>query len=73
MEKSSQKMRIPVLSALTVAVMLAAGAPMAHAQAQPVTTAEQVQSTTLGLPDFTGVVAKNEDGEIGKASCRGRE
>lgn len=64
MEKSSQKMRIPVLSALTVAVMLAAGAPMAHAQAQPVTTTEQVQSTTLGLPDFTGVVAKTEDGVV---------
>lgn len=64
MEKLSQKMRIPVLSALTAAVMLAAGAPMAYAQAQPVTTTEQVQSTTLGLPDFTGVVAKTEDGVV---------
>src|SRR5690606_8289292 len=64
MEKSSQKMRIPVLSALTAAVMLAAAAPMAQAQAQPVAPAEQVQSTTLGLPDFTGVVAKTEDGVV---------
>ena len=64
MEKSSKKMRIPVLSALAAAVILAAGAPMAYAQAQAVTTSEQVQSTTLGLPDFTGIVAKTEDGVV---------
>lgn len=64
MEKSSQKMRIPVLAALTAAVLFATSVPMVHAQALPVSTSEQAQSTPLGLPDFTGVVAKTEDGVV---------
>ncbi|WP_394060842.1 DegQ family serine endoprotease [Alcaligenes sp. WGS1538] len=63
MEKSSHKMRFNVLSALTAAALLAAAAPLTavHAQAQ---SAPVAQASIAGLPDFTDVVAKTEDGVV---------
>lgn len=63
MEKSSHTMRFNVLSALTAAALLAAAAPLTavHAQAQ---SAPVAQASIAGLPDFTDVVAKTEDGVV---------
>src|SRR5690606_8722249 len=63
MEKSSRKMRFNVLSALTATALLAAAAPLTavHAQAQ---SAPVAQASIAGLPDFTDVVAKTEDGVV---------
>jgi len=63
MEKSSHKMRFNVLSALTATALLAAAAPLTavHAQAQ---SAPVAQASIAGLPDFTDVVAKTEDGVV---------
>ena len=63
MEKSSHKMRFNVLSALTATALLAAAAPLTavHAQAQ---SAPVAQASVAGLPDFTDVVAKTEDGVV---------
>ncbi|WP_454006649.1 DegQ family serine endoprotease [Alcaligenes sp. Marseille-Q7550] len=56
-------MRFNVLSALTATALLAAAAPLTavHAQAQ---SAPVAQASVAGLPDFTDVVAKTEDGVV---------
>ncbi|HRL22584.1 MAG TPA: DegQ family serine endoprotease [Alcaligenes sp.] len=61
MEKLSHKMRFNVLSVLTASALLAAAAPLATVHAQ---AAEQSQASVAGLPDFTGVVARTEDGVV---------
>lgn len=63
MEKSNHKLRFNALTALMATALLATAAPMAavHAQAQ---TEPAVQASAVGLPDFTGVIAKTEDGVV---------